>query len=436
MGSGRHAKARRAGYKAVYIGFVISVFTTSLVYIFGKNIVTLVTPDVTLQRMIYDMLPLVGYSQVGFVVSTVCWAILGAQGRYSLATRITYVGSWILTLPWTALTVVALNWNLIGPTSALVIGYSCSGAAMIACFVTSDWKSLSDDVIALNEGSVSSDSSDDSSDDSSAADGAGIYDSYDWNELPNDVKAAAKALGYTKKIWDGDESVPGLSDVDWDALSADKKKAAQTLGYTQATWDGSTHPTAPPTNDNGPAIATSSSSDDGRGNKYEDYDWDDLPKKAKVAAQALGYDGGLWDSDGAVPSASLAWGELTDGQRAAAMVLGYDKSGWDDDSSSSSSSSSTEVSSSLASCTHAAQSSAPPVSSSNNDYGSVPSYEDCDWDELPTKIQIAVQALGYTEKIWDEGGKAACEDKAWDELTRSERNAAETLGYNEKIWNR
>ena len=31
------------------------------------------------------------------------------------------------------------------------------------------------------------------------------YDDYDWKELPDNVKEAAKKLGYTKKIWNADK---------------------------------------------------------------------------------------------------------------------------------------------------------------------------------------------------------------------------------------
>ena len=31
------------------------------------------------------------------------------------------------------------------------------------------------------------------------------YENYDWKELPEDAKEAAKKLGYTKKMWDADE---------------------------------------------------------------------------------------------------------------------------------------------------------------------------------------------------------------------------------------
>lgn len=63
------------------------------------------------------------------------------------------------------------------------------------------------------------------------------YDDYDWDELPEDVKAAAELLGYTKKIWDTDGK-PETHDYDWDDLSEDQKKAAAVFGYDKDKWDG------------------------------------------------------------------------------------------------------------------------------------------------------------------------------------------------------
>ena len=41
------------------------------------------------------------------------------------------------------------------------------------------------------------------------------YDDYDWKELPEDVKEAAKKLGYTKKLWDGDKGKVKLGWGSW-----------------------------------------------------------------------------------------------------------------------------------------------------------------------------------------------------------------------------
>lgn len=65
---------------------------------------------------------------------------------------------------------------------------------------------------------------------------AGEYDDYDWNELPDDVKEAAKVLGYDKKIWDGDGKPP-TDDKDWDELTKEQQEAAIVLGYDEDKWD-------------------------------------------------------------------------------------------------------------------------------------------------------------------------------------------------------
>ena len=62
------------------------------------------------------------------------------------------------------------------------------------------------------------------------------YEDYDWKELPDEVKEAAKVLKYTKKIWDNDGDTP-LDELDWDELTNEQQEAAKVLGYDQKTWD-------------------------------------------------------------------------------------------------------------------------------------------------------------------------------------------------------
>ena len=62
---------------------------------------------------------------------------------------------------------------------------------------------------------------------------------------------------------------------------------------------------------------------------YDDYDWDELPAEAKKAAEVLGYNKQLWDSEGKPASDSKDWAELTKEEQAAAQVLGYNQKKWD-----------------------------------------------------------------------------------------------------------
>ena len=58
----------------------------------------------------------------------------------------------------------------------------------------------------------------------------------DWQQRTDEQRAAARALGYSQKEWDGDQHVP-LDDKSWSELTKAQRQAATTLGYTKAVWD-------------------------------------------------------------------------------------------------------------------------------------------------------------------------------------------------------
>ena len=65
---------------------------------------------------------------------------------------------------------------------------------------------------------------------------AGYYEDYDWDELPQEVQAAARILGWDKELWDNDGTA--FSDkLSWDQMSVELQEAAAILGYDQISWD-------------------------------------------------------------------------------------------------------------------------------------------------------------------------------------------------------
>lgn len=79
---------------------------------------------------------------------------------------------------------------------------------------------------------------------------------------------------------------------------------------------------------NQPITMSSSSSSD---SDLEDYDWKELSKEQKKAAETLGYNKKMWDKGGKPQTEDLDWDELTPEQQEAAKVLGYNKEKWDAD---------------------------------------------------------------------------------------------------------
>ena len=163
MGNGRPDRAKSCAYKCILLGFQIAVFSTGVLYILAEYIPKWITPDPTLQKLIYETLPLLGIGQLAMNVGIMSWSVIGAQGRYRLATSIEFVASWFLVIPLSAGLVYGLRFNLQGLVGATVIGYSCSGAANIYIVLRSDWKNLSDIVVARHEAEESSSSSSSSS---------------------------------------------------------------------------------------------------------------------------------------------------------------------------------------------------------------------------------------------------------------------------------
>ena len=62
------------------------------------------------------------------------------------------------------------------------------------------------------------------------------YEDYDWKELPDDAKDAAKVLGYNKKMWNNNRE-PECCDEYWDDLTNEQQEAATVLGYDKKSWD-------------------------------------------------------------------------------------------------------------------------------------------------------------------------------------------------------
>ena len=159
---------------------------------------------------------------------------------------------------------------------------------------TSDWESLSANVVAQN-----------------AALGK-TYDEFDWFNLPENIKEAAIELGYNQRIWEGDAGEPESNSKSWRQLTNKERKAALVLGYTEETWDGA---------------------DEEPEEEYreEEDSWVKLSTEARNAAKILGYTQAIWDNDGSPPTEDLDWDQLSRREQEAAKALGYTKEKWDGD---------------------------------------------------------------------------------------------------------
>ena len=180
MGSGQVRLAKLATDKALYVSLTTAVHATGLLFVLAIYIPSWLTPDPTLQRMIFDIIPLIGFGQILMVWGMVAWAILGAQGRIRIATALEFFISWGVGAPIAAILVFVFNYNIEGIVGGLSIGYTVGTNVYLYMLYTSDWEALSANVVSR-----------------SAAEGQ-TYNEFDWDDLPDDIQDAASDLGYNK----------------------------------------------------------------------------------------------------------------------------------------------------------------------------------------------------------------------------------------------
>ena len=110
--------------------------------------------------------------------SRVSWSLIGAQGRFRLATSVVFFSRWLVTIPVALVTIFVFFLDLSSVGGSLVVGYATASCALTFIVIRTDWERLSrtmqemdpaerDDLIYLDDFDDGSSSSDDD------------YDSYD-----------------------------------------------------------------------------------------------------------------------------------------------------------------------------------------------------------------------------------------------------------------
>jgi hypothetical protein len=95
--------------------------------------------------MLVELFPLLALGNVTMSMGMVCWAIVGAQGRYRLSTTIATSCAFFITIPIAAVSTF-MRVDLQGLTFAVVVGYTVTAMLLSLCVLMSDWKALAEKI--------------------------------------------------------------------------------------------------------------------------------------------------------------------------------------------------------------------------------------------------------------------------------------------------
>ena len=124
--------------------------------------------------------------------------------------------------------------------------------------------------------------------------------------------------------------------------------------------------------------------------KYDDYDWNDLPKTIRENYEILGWNEDNWDGEDPEPAShNKFWDDLTKEEKTVARNLGDNEVKWN-----------------------------------GNIVKNLDEYDDYDWNDLPKYIRENYEILGWNEDNWDgDDPEPASHNKSWEKLTEKEKTA-------------
>lgn len=171
LGSGNAVLAQHASHKALLVATAQSLFITSILLMAGKNMAKVLTPDPVLQTLLSSLIVNVALGSLVMNFAMNVWSLLGAQGRYRLATVVILLTRWFVTMPVALMCIYGFNLDLNSIMGAVTTGFATSVWALSYIFFRSDWERLSRVMRELNAMlEVDSDSDDDSDDDEDDSD--------------------------------------------------------------------------------------------------------------------------------------------------------------------------------------------------------------------------------------------------------------------------
>jgi Na+-driven multidrug efflux pump len=146
VGRGNHLQASRSAFKSLIIGMSVGTALAFSFYgLLGNHLFKLLDYNQIGTEMT-NLIPLSCLCSIVMTNGMLGWALLGAQGRVRLATFVTIITSWIVTIPIAAIFVFMRVYDLQGLVSAVTMGYSVSSTIIMYLLIRTNWKKRSEKV--------------------------------------------------------------------------------------------------------------------------------------------------------------------------------------------------------------------------------------------------------------------------------------------------
>ena len=142
LSRGQIDRAKKLCYGAIYMAVTQAVLVTSALYMSGQYLAVLFTTNPAIQHIMNNTIVLIGFANVIMVFSQITWSLVGAQGRFRLATFVIFFSRWLVTMPCALISIYVFVLDLNAVSGSMVVGYATACCALTFIVLRSDWDRL------------------------------------------------------------------------------------------------------------------------------------------------------------------------------------------------------------------------------------------------------------------------------------------------------
>lgn len=154
---GLPVEAKLISNKVIFIAAIEALCVTSIFLMAGPNIAVWLTIDSTLENLFNDLVGMTGLANIALTFAQVYWSLVGAQGRFGLASSTILGCRWLITMPLALSFVYASFYDLRAIAGSVAVGYATASAFLAHSVSQSDWEKLSLEAQALDDPSLGDD---------------------------------------------------------------------------------------------------------------------------------------------------------------------------------------------------------------------------------------------------------------------------------------
>jgi len=142
IGKGRPAEARRFGLVTVYLGLLLMLVISILMFAFALPLAKLYTPEAAVYSAVVPLIHLAAFIQLFNTAGIVFGGGLRGVGDTTFMSRVSFLCNWVIFIPGTVVLTIMLDMGQVGAWAALCTIMICASILNGWRYLTLDWSNV------------------------------------------------------------------------------------------------------------------------------------------------------------------------------------------------------------------------------------------------------------------------------------------------------